>query len=214
MAPAGVWRMRWRLPVGKALPLQQVCGENRPFFGSSSSSNFDPISNGHLLMKNLKTIWFLPLGCSSHPISDAHLSDPGFGEARTITFSSTAPSKLTSPTMEPQYQGSTFRLTKNIPHVIVNFDNRSNIVPKFASKSMTIDHHEKTLCSPVDLEQWRNGYQLNGCVRVSFSYAHQSAGKKTKTKTTKKTKKLVSTKQLREGKIVLCSSVCLDKYKK
>ena len=32
-------------------------------------------------------------------------SDPGFGEARTITFSSTAPSRLTSPTMEQQSPG-------------------------------------------------------------------------------------------------------------
>ena len=28
------------------------------------------------------------------------------------------------------------------------------------------ENHQTHLHSPVDLEQWRNGYQLNGCVRV------------------------------------------------
>jgi hypothetical protein len=28
-----------------------------------------------------------------------------------------------------------------------------------------ITNNGTTIPSPVDLEQWRNGYQLNGCVR-------------------------------------------------
>ena len=58
-------------------------------------------------------------------------SDPGFGEARTITFSSTAPSRLTSPTMEQQSQGSYLKLTKYITHPIANPD--SNLIPWFAN---------------------------------------------------------------------------------
>jgi hypothetical protein len=30
-----------------------------------------------------------------------------------------------------------------------------------------ITNNGTTIPSPVDLEQWRNGYQLNGCVRYS-----------------------------------------------
>ena len=30
-----------------------------------------------------------------------------------------------------------------------------------------ITNNGTTIPSPVDLEQWRNGFQLNGCVRVS-----------------------------------------------
>ena len=33
-----------------------------------------------------------------------------------------------------------------------------------------ITNNGTTIPSPVDLEQWRNGFQLNGCVRVSKVY--------------------------------------------
>ena len=33
-----------------------------------------------------------------------------------------------------------------------------------------ITNNGTTIPSPVDLEQWKNGFQLNGCVRVSKVY--------------------------------------------
>ena len=33
-----------------------------------------------------------------------------------------------------------------------------------------ITNNGTTIPSPVDLDQWRNGFQLNGCVRVSKVY--------------------------------------------
>lgn len=39
-----------------------------------------------------------------------------------------------------------------------------------------ITNNGTTVPSPVDLEQWRTGYQLNGCVRVSRVYADGGRG--------------------------------------
>ena len=97
---------------------------------------------------------------SSYPISDGHLSDLGFGEARTITFSSTAPSKLTSPTMEQQSQGSYLKLTKYITYPITNQQPYSmirqqlNLMLKFLSKSTIIALIKKLFAA---LLTWSSG---------------------------------------------------------
>ena len=46
-------------------------------------------------------------------LTKSHLSDLGFGGARTITFSSTALSKLTLPTMAPPFQGGVLFIITN-----------------------------------------------------------------------------------------------------
>ena len=107
------------------------------------------------LMKNLKYI-LIPL--SSYPISDGHLSDLGFGEARTITFSSTALSKLTSPTMEQQSQGSSLELTKYNTHPIyalpILTPTLFHLMLKFLSKSTIIALIKKLFAA---LLTWSSG---------------------------------------------------------
>ena len=56
-------------------------------------------------------------------LTKSHLSDLGFGGARTITFSSTAHSKLTLPTMAPPFQGGDLFIITN-----TNVDTNPNTI--------------------------------------------------------------------------------------
>ena len=56
-------------------------------------------------------------------LTKSHLSDLGFGGARTITFSSTAHSKLTLPTMAPPFQGGDIFIITN-----TNVDTNPNTI--------------------------------------------------------------------------------------
>ena len=56
-------------------------------------------------------------------LTKSHLSDLGFGGARTITFSSTALSKLTLPTMAPPFQGGDLFIITN-----TNVDTNPNTI--------------------------------------------------------------------------------------
>ena len=65
-------------------------------------------------------------------LTKSHLSDLGFGGARTITFSSTALSKLTLPTMAPPSQGrDIFIITNTNVDTNTNKNTNTNTPPAF-----------------------------------------------------------------------------------
>ena len=97
----------------------------------------------------------------------------GSGGVRTTTSSSTVPWRLISLIMAQQFQGK--QTSEFVGWIICQLFKLTHGESNFAlsppqTPSSYHNPHHHPIPSPVDLEQWRNGFQLNGCVRVSRVY--------------------------------------------